>query len=144
MESIFDMNISGLMFDQAIKDGVEKNGKKFPYEVTITDNVPLTATRLSSLMELDHKDLPTIRITPTGRILDGRHRVTSAIIRGETSIRATYGVMIYCENSECTRKLIFATERSADKEPMCMKCYNEKCCSNCHVWCGENLCEECK
>lgn len=138
------MNISGLMFDQAIKDGVEKNGKKFPYEVTIEDSVPLTATRLSSLMELDHKDLPIIRITPTGRILDGRHRVTSAIIRGQISIRATYGVMIYCENSKCTRKLIFATKRSADKEPLCMKCYNGKCCSNCHVWCGKNLCEECK
>jgi hypothetical protein len=145
MDSTFDVNISSLIFDQAIKNEVEKTtGKLFPYKVTIIDNVPLTKKRLLSLMELYHKDLPTIRITPSGRILDGRHRVASAIIRGETSIRATYDIIIYCESSECYRKMILANKKSSDKESLCIKCYTEKCCRVCHIWCGESLCEECE
>jgi hypothetical protein len=143
MDTIFDMNISDLIFDKAIKEGVEKSGAVFPYEVTIVDTVPLTKIRLLSLMTLKHENLPPVRITPSGNIIDGRHRITTAIIRGEKSIKATYSIIRYCENIDCAKKMILSTNRSVNKELLCYTCYTEKCCKKCRVWCGEKLCDMC-
>jgi hypothetical protein len=143
MVTSFDMNICDLIFDKAIKDGVEKNGIMFPYYVTITDTVPLTESRLLSLLTLKHENLPPIRIYPDFRIIDGRHRITTAIIRGKKSIRATYAIMRYCENDECTKKMIVATKRSVDKELLCDTCFTEKCCKKCGLWCGKSMCFDC-
>jgi hypothetical protein len=143
MNYIFEKNISEILFDEPIKKAVEYMDCIFPYTVTIKHTVPLTKIRLLSLLELEHETLPPIKINTKGEILDGRHRVATAIIRGKKTIKASFNSITYCENFECSKKLVLATHKSSNKEFLCKDCYNTKCCKICKRWSGHTICEEC-
>jgi hypothetical protein len=144
MSYIFEKNIYDIVFDEAIKKAIENMDCIFPYTVTIKDTVPLTKIRLLSLLELDHENLPPIRINTKGEILDGRHRVATAIMRGKKTIKASFKSITYCENFECSKKLILSTHKSSNKEFLCKDCFDTKCCKICKIWSGVTLCEKCK
>jgi hypothetical protein len=143
MKNTFEKNISELILDKAIKDEVESMGVFFPYKVTMKQTLPLTKARTLSLSEIDIESFPPIRIDTEGNILDGRHRTSLAIVKGKKTIKATYGSIKYCENDECSKKLILATKNSLHKELLCEICFDTKCCMKCTVWCGETLCDKC-
>ena len=119
-------------------------GHDFPYPVhkRYPPLLPLTRSRLLSVLLVSDLTTIPIRVLYSEEhekymILDGRHRISSAIIKGIRTIDImTEGTgQKKCE--ECN-KVLTIIKKAKDGEVLCIECYENKCCPICHSWCGSN------
>jgi hypothetical protein len=88
------IKISDIWIDYNIYKEVKRRGLDWPeiYEQNVMDcsTLPLTSDRLDSIL-ITSDTLPPIRLKKINlmyRIIDGRHRIASAIIKNISSIEA--------------------------------------------------------
>ena len=116
-------------------------GYNFPYLIhrRYPPLLPLTLSRLLSALEIVDLTILPVRVLYLEEyrkymILDGRHRISSAIIKGILTI----DIMTKGNKCEECNKLLTITKKAKDGEVLCIECYYNSCCPVCHSWCGSN------
>ena len=141
--AISSVSINDIILDISIYNAVVGMNCDFPYQVRMlsTPLIPLTKERLESVLGLEDLSYIPVRlkIEEDGkyRIIDGRHRIASAIIKGITTItvETVENRSKKCESCSSFSDIIYIAKY---KEQLCLTCFTEQCCSICHDWNGEN------
>ena len=137
--------ISDLLLDETIYNAVISMNAEFSYKVhrLTSPLLPLTRSRLLSALQIEDLDTLPVRVSYSEEhgkyvILDGRHRISSAIIKGILFIPIETEENTTRNKCESCGKKSNVYQKSLEGEIMCQKCYNEHCCCVCHSWSGSN------
>ena len=93
-EGLKFIELKKILFDEKVADMVESNNAVFPPEllnnIVATDSFPLSQQRLCRVLEGYDIGLPPISVEKSlgdkYTLQNGRHRVTAAILRGDSII----------------------------------------------------------
>jgi len=109
----FVLPVTGLSFDAAVQDMVVSQGSPFPDELRAglipNDGLPLEVSRLDSLAKSSQQAIPPIDVVVDLRsfkVVNGRHRVSNAILKGWTYIKCT--TMIHSPSEELAFRELWA------------------------------------
>ena len=89
------VNLEDLEIDERVAEMVEEYGRQVPMNYHLYDcgTFPLNKERLERLLELNTEDLPPIYVKKTSgyhKVLNGRHRIATAILNNQTSVNVVY------------------------------------------------------
>ena len=153
-ESTVEIPLNEISLDESISTAVIKNGGVFLYDIydRSIPLIPLTQSRLESLLSANLDCIERVRLLFNNtikkyEIVDGRHRITTAILQGRTSIRIENPHLVI-DTFVCDGCRMIDTTKNKTKEgeTLCLKCFTNECCPICKVWEGDNsVCEkECR